>query len=523
MPNRPLRLRLICARLGLLALAAVWTDACLGQGAALPQTVGEAVFRSQWVGPQADRVIDESAFATDGVQPVTDWASKLHKGLYIGSLRIVTGLGAGWEYSNRSYGNSTTNQSATSSPYFAPSLGLDYTRDFGPLALSLGYGGGLVYYLNPDYTSAQSGNQRNPFNQSFRLRLGHTGKRHEANLRATAALGQGENIEAGANTTTLNAQLAGDWSYLLNEFVSLGLYAAGDTQITRYGDDNNSGGDAFNLRLGSAADWLYSGKTTLGVRGNLTYSQQSILGTSVTAPPPAPVVDPATTTTNTSTVVVPLPPPTYTTNTTTSRQAAELLLTAKHSLTSKLLVTSGLGVGYVTSSGITNSAYNGFRPVYNLDIAYTPSEKTRVRAYGGLEGTAIVPDYGLQLSWRPRETSSVSLSIYQDQQFSFTTVDQYQVSRGAVATLQQRFFSKVTFTLSGGWQQTENVALSEDQQNGETTKYSFASIGIRWDLNTWLYWQASVWTSTGNAMTGSGGGQDDSPQTIGSIGLNLIF
>ena len=525
MPNRPPRLHPFCAHLLLLALVALWTDACWGQGAALPQTVGEAVFRSQWVGPQADRVIDESAFATDGVQPVTDWASKLHKGLYIGSLRIVTGLGAGWEYSNRSYGNSTTNQSATSSPYFAPSLGLDYTRDFGPLALSLGYGGGLVYYLNPDYTSAQSGNQRNPFNQTFRLRLSQTGKRHQASLRATAALGQGQDIQAGANTTTLNAQLAGDWSYLLNEFVSLGLYAAGDTQITRYGDDNNSGGDAFNLRLGSAADWLYSGKTTLGVRGNLTYSQQSILTASVTAPPPppAPVVDPAAT--NTA-VIVPLPPPTYTTNTTTyttSRQAAELLLTAKHSLTSKLLVTSGLGAGYVTSSGITNSAYNGFRPVYNLDIEYTPSEKTRVRAYGGLEGTAIVPDYGLQLTWTPRETTSVSVSIYQDQQFSVTTIDQYQVSRGAVATLQQRFFSTVTFSLSGGWEQTENVALSEDQQNGETTKYSFASIGIRWDLNSWMYWQASVWTSTGNAMTGSSAGQDDSPQTIGSIGLNLIF
>jgi len=495
--------------------------------------VSEAVFRSQWVGPQADRVIDQSAYATDGIQPVTDLASKLENGLYIGSLRIMPGLGAGWEYSNRNYNGTTTstNESATSSSYFAPSLGLDYTRDFGPLTLSLGYGGGYVYYLNPDYTSAQSGNTRNPFNQTLRLGLTQVGRRHQANLRASASMGQGQNIDAGANTTTLSGQLNGDWSYLLNEFLTYGMFLGGDAFVTRYGDDNNSGGNAYDLSLGTALDWLYSGKTTLGVRANAVYSSQSILTTSVSLPPAPPPLQPATVVdpeTGEETVVAPAPvlaptPMTNTTTYTTSRQGAEFLLTAKHSLMSKLLVTSGLGVGYVTSSGITNSAYNGFRPVYNLDVDYTPTEKTRVRAYGSLEGTDIVPSFGLQATWTPRETTSANFSIYQTQQFSITTIDQYQVNRGLVATLQQRFFSKVTVSLSGGWQQTENVALSEDQQNGETTDYSFASIGLRWDLNSWLYWQASIWSSTGNAMTGTGGSQNNSPQTVGSIGLNLIF
>lgn len=523
MPNRTSNLFPLFACIVLAVAMVLCAEPSFGQGASPPQTVSEAVFRSQWVGPQADRVIDQSAYTTDGIQPVTDLATKLHNGLYLGSLRIMPGLGAGWEYSNQNYNGSTTstNQSATSSSYLAPSLGLDYTRDFGPLTLSLGYGGGYVYYLNPDYTSAQSGNTRNPFNQTMRLGLSQIGRRHEASLRATASVGQGENIQAGANSTTLSGQLSGNWIYLLNEFLTCGIYLGGDTMITRYGDDNNSGGDAYDLSLGTAADWLYSGKTTLGVRANAVYSSQSILTTSVTLPPAQTTVDPAT---GNETVAAPAPVAiTNTTTSTTSRQAAEFLATAKHSLTSKMLVTSGLGVGYVTSSGITNSAFNGFRPVYNLDVVYNPSEKTRVRAYGSLEGTDIVPSFGLQVAWTPRETTSANLSIYQTQQFSITTIDQYQVNRGAVASLQQRFFSKVTLTLSGGWQQTENVALSEGQQNGDTTKYGFASIGVRWDLNAWLYWQGSIWSSTGNAMSSSSANQDNSPQTVGSIGLNLIF
>lgn len=508
--------------LALLALLLGVLDAS-AQSASPPQTVNEAVFRSRWVGPQADRVIQETftPSSTRDIEPVTDWASKLRQGLYWGSLRFRPGLGLGWEYSNRTYGGQETDAADDNSAFVAPSLGLDYTRDFGPLTVSLLYGGGFVYYVNPDYNSAQAGNQRNPINQTVRLRLGHVGVRHEANFTAGATYGDGENIQVGGNTTTTTVDVGGDTSYSLTEFFTLGTYGAFNSQFTRYGSTDDNGSDLYNARAGVSFDWLATGKTTLGLNVEAGFSVQEILTPAPAAPPTPVVLVPVEGTNGVTAVPVPAAPPAQATRTRTiSRQYAQVLATAAQSVTSKVLVTGGLGAGYVTDDSVPDADYVGIRPVYQFAVTYTPSEKTQVRFDSSFEGVQLVPSVGLSASWNPRETTSFGLSIYQNQNFSITTSSQFQVNRGFILSASQRLFSKISVSVSGGWQQTENRALSSNQANGGDYDYAFLSGAIRWNLNDWLYWQTTIWGSTGNRPQGGG---DNYPETIASTGLNLIF
>ncbi len=132
-----------------------------------------------------------------------------------------------------------------------------------------------------------------------------------------------------------------------------------------------------------------------------------------------------------------------------------------------------------------------------------------------------MPDFGLLVSWQPRQTTGLSLSIYQNQNFSISSSQQFQVNRGFIASVSQRLFSKVAVRLSGGWQQTENLALSSDEANGASTEYVFLSGGIRWDLNDWLYWQTTLWATSGNRTSGSS--DSNQPEGIASTGLNLLF
>lgn len=464
------------------------------QTAQPPETVSEAVFRSQWVGPQADRMMPEQPIVPSSereIEPITDWASKLREGLYYGSLRFRPGLGAGWEYSNRTSGGQETNEGDDNSPFLAPSLGLDYTRDFGPISLSLIYGGGYVYYLNPNFNTAQSGRQRNPLNQSIRMRLGHIGVRHEATLSAGATYGNGENIQVGGNTTTLNASVDGNFTRMITEFFRTGTYAGFSTQMTRYGDDSSNGSDLYSVRAGALIDWLATGKTTLGFNLEAGTSVQETLTSATTS------------------------------ETTISRQYVQIMATGAQSLTSKVLVSGGLGAGYVTDDNVEDAEYVGVRPVYQFSVTYTPSEKTSVRLYSNFGGVELVPSIGLTASWSPRETTSFALSIYQNQNFSLTSSSQFQVNRGFIVSANQRLFSKIKVNVSGGWQQTENRSLSASEASGESYDYAFLSGNIRWDLNDWLYWQTSLWSSTGNRYQGSSSG--DYPETIASTGLNLIF
>lgn len=482
-------------------------------------TVSDATFRSRWAGPQVDETGALALVPTsEGIRPVEDFATKLREGLHLGSLRFRPGLGIGWDYSDRNAeGQDTASLQNNQSFYVAPTLGLEYARETGPWSFAGRYGGAYTYFLNPDYSANGTGSSRNPFNNTASLGVGHSGMRHAADFGAQASYGNGENIQAGGSTTTFAGNASLSYSYLINEFLTTGAYARYDTQITRYEDNTQNGSDLTSLRAGAYLDWLCTGKTTAGIKfeaGRLTSLLVQPTSTNSTV---VSTESGATGTTTTNSVTV------QQENETQVRQFVQLLASAAHNLTAKILIVGGIGASYTVDENIVNidAKYTGLRPVYLFGAQFDPSEKTSLRLYTSLQGADVVPSYGLSFTWRPRLNTAVTLSAYQNQNFSITSLDQFQVNRGFVLGVQQILFSKLTVGLSGGWQQTESVSLSSDVEAADPTEYAYAAANLSWRLNSWASWVATVRASTGNQSQPVN--SLNFPETTASIGLNLLF
>ena len=491
-------LRHVCA---FFAFAAAMAETCWSQaGIASPVgTVTDAVFRSQWVGPQVDRPALVGMVPTgEGIKPVEDMARKVREGLWLGSLRIRPGFGSGWAYSNKNSEGQSTTAGSDQSFFLSPSLGLEFGRDTGPWTISGRAGGGYVYYLNPDYSPNGTGANLNPYNATMSLGIGHSGLRHKFDLGGSASFGNGQSVQGGGSSTQFSGGTGADYTYLVNDFVTTGAFASYSTQLTRYETGEIDGSDVSNLQGGGYIDWLWTGKTTMGVKVEAGRSTQDILGNTTAAGQPAE-------------------------NGVAARQFVQALVPVAHNLTSKVLVVAGAGVGYTQDENIpdASSKYTGFRPVYLLGAQYDPSEKTTMRAYTSFDGIDVVPSYGFSLTWRPRVTTAFTLSAYQNQDFSITTVDQFQVNRGFTAGVQQTVFSRVAVGVSGGWQQTENLSLTEEAPSGGNYDYAFVSGSLRYEINSWASWQATVMGSSGNRVNPTS--SVSFPETTASVGLNLLF
>lgn len=500
--------------------------AALAQVTAPVTTVDDVIFRSRWVGQQVDRPDQIGMVPTDaGIKPVEDFATKVREGIHIGSLRIQPGLGLGWDYSDRtSGGEDTTSIENNQSFFIAPSLGLTYARDTGPWSVLSRYSGAYTYFLNPDYSANGTGAGRNPFNNTLNLGLGHSGTRHSAEFGGAASYGNGENIQAGGYTTTFTGSAVLNYSYLINEFVTFGAFARYDTQILRYEESPDDGSDMNNVRAGAFVDWLATGKTTAGIRFEAGRMTSQLIQTTLPAPAPTPAPTPIPGVSPEPTPApTPVPEPVTQESAVQARQFGQVLLAGAHNVTAKVLLVAGLGASYTVDENIVDvdEKYTGLRPVYLLGVQFDPSEKTMVRAYTSFQGADVVPSYGINLTWRPRINTSFTFSAYQNQNFSVTTLDQFQVNRGFVLGVQQLMFSKLTVGLSGGWQQTESVSLSSSVDAGEPIDYAFAAASLTWSINSWSAWIATVRASSGNQNEPSG--STTFPETTASIGFNLLF
>ncbi|MEX1045668.1 MAG: hypothetical protein WEC73_06025 [Chthoniobacterales bacterium] len=516
--------RHVCA---FLALASVAPDFAAAQSLTAPvSTVTDAVFRARWVGPQADRPELLGLVPTgEGIEPVEDIATKLREGLWLGSLRIRPGLGTGWDYSNRNSQGQQTEASDDQSFYIAPTLGLEYGRRRGPWSISARGGGGYVYYLNPNYSPNGEGSNRDPYDGTLSLGIGHSGLRHSAQLGGSASYGNGQNAQGGGDATQFRSNVTLGYSYLVNDFVTAGAYAAYDTLLTRYENSTIDDSELTNLRGGAYIDWLWTGKTTLGIKaeaGRLTQNirqQEAVVVEEPAAEPadPTAVTAPVVATEPVTTTVL------RTSENLAARQFAQVLGTVAHNLTAKVLLVGGLGASYTVDENIPDpdGRYTGVRPVYLAGLQFDPSEKTTMRLYTSFEGFDVVPSYGFSLTWRPRQTTAFTLSAYQSQNFSITTVDQFQVSRGFVAGVQQTIFSRLAVGVSGGWQQTESISLTEDESDADPYDYGFVSLSFRYSINSWASVQATAISSTGNRSDPTS--SLTFPETSASVGLNLLF
>ncbi|MEI6279233.1 MAG: hypothetical protein WCQ16_07625 [Verrucomicrobiae bacterium] len=473
----------------------------------VPTTVSDAVFRSRWVGLQADRQRPRSAEGLLGLPPaqgpfsaLENAANALREGLSIGPLEIGLGLGLGWEYSNANSNFQSTTPSDESSFFAAPSLSLKYNREIGPWSVSAAYGGGMTYYMNPNYTSAGSGNQRNPFSQTASLAIGHLGTRHALNLQASGSYGTGLNVVTSENTTTANFAASLDWKYTLTAFTDIGTKMSLNNSLNNFGgtsgNANTNSGNLGSFSAGSYADWFATGKCRLRFDVSAGQSTQTLEQQSDA-----------------------------------KRSYVQALVSVKYNFSEKIDIDAGLGARYVEAPQTIAAQYVGLLPVYQIKGTYNPTEKTGLFAEFSLLGTDIMPNFNLGGFWQPRVNTSLSLSVYQNQAFSLTVSQQAQVSRGAVITLSQKFFSKMNVSLSTGWQQTENLSLTTQngaasQQAGQTYSYGFASATMRWNFIEWAYWQGQLYYATGrNNASGyyNSASGENTPETRATFSFNLTF
>jgi hypothetical protein len=117
---------------------------------------------------------------------------------------------------------------------------------------------------------------RNPFDATAALRVGHTGLRHSAEIGGAAGYGNGQNVQSGGNSTQLNANASASYDYLVNDYVTAGAYASYYNLLTTYEDSDLDGSDIAQLRGGASLEWLATGKTTFGVSGEAGRVTQTV-------------------------------------------------------------------------------------------------------------------------------------------------------------------------------------------------------------------------------------------------------
>lgn len=467
------------------------------ESATSPGTVGQQAFRSRWVEQRADtdmlRFMADSGGRLPTEPLLTPWERFLEavrRGLSIGPVGVTFSVGTGWEYSNRTYSGQATNQTDDNSPFVQGSIGLEYSREIGPWSVQAAYRGGLRYFLNENYTAAGTGNQRNPYYQTFSSTIGHTGLRHSGRLALSASTGTGQDTITGQPITTTNYSAGADGEYTLTSLTSLGASAVYSGSLNEQGSGGAGSGTGDLTRFDSRAfvNYLITGKTRLSFEVGAGFDTQQLSDQGEVG-----------------------------------RRYVQTLVGADVGFTSKLRGGARIGTRYTEDENVVSPEAEGLQPAYSLDVSYNPTEKTSLSAQLSLLGAALRPGYRVSASWEPRPNTSLGLSAYQNEGFSLTVSDQVQISRGVVATVQQRFFSKVSLTLSGGYQQTENLSLSgtgeANAQSGEEFAYAFVSATLVYSLREWASLNFSIWTSNGQTTTNV----DDDGETRASVSFNLTF
>ncbi len=156
----------------------------------------------------------------------------------------------------------------------------------------------------------------------------------------------------------------------------------------------------------------------------------------------------------------------------------------------------------------------------NFDEVYYTVEAQEMLRFG-YEGVDVAPSFGLQVDWQFRPTTAASLSLYQNSNFSTYEVDTNLLTRGVLASVQQRLFARVDVSLSGGVEQSEGYGR---QPRGQTPysedPYLFAGISGLWQINSYLALQGYYRGYTGQAGAVV---QQSGLQSRASLSLRLTF
>jgi hypothetical protein len=473
-------------------------------------TLREAEFRNRWSGPQEDRAatpqyfepgggLDEAPVpsqtadaevAESGFEESLDkMAQNIQRGLRFGPLDFQVGLSNGWEFSSQNSFGGGTDFNTSNSFFSAPTLGVLYEREIGVWNLSARYGTGYRYYYNPEYTAAGTDNQRNPLSMSGGIDIGYNTSRLSVNLNASASSGTGYDPVAGANNwqTTTSGGLS--IRYIISEELSTGGAISGtysntaDAQVAP-GETAQPNSNSLNVGASIFTDYMVTPKTNLRFVLSAGEDLQDFEG-----------------------------------GVSEGRRFFDAMIVLTYQIAPKLSVDAGGGAGYVLDQNIPDPEYTGLRPVYNAGINYTPTEKTYFKAKFGMQGADVRPNFSLVAGWDVREKTRLSLSVYQNQGFSSLSPDQYNITRGILGTVAQRFFKGISVSLSAGYEQSEYVSLTSEKLNDPVegpASYWLANASLYWRLREWLGWQNTFQLSSGQ-------GTSDQMQTTFNTSLNLTF
>lgn len=473
-------------------------------------TLREAEFRNRWSGPQEDRVStpqyfepggglddesakskkDELAEAEPGFEESLDnMAEKIQSGLRFGPLDFQLGLSNGWEYSSQNSFGGGTDFNNSNSFFSAPTLGILYEREVGVWNVSARYGAGYRYYYNPEYTAAGTDNQRNPLSMTGGIDLGYNTSRLSMNLNASASSGTGYDPVAGANNwqTTTSGGLS--IRYIISDELSTGGAISGtysntaDAQVAP-GETAQPNSNSLSAGASFFTDYMVTPKTNLRFVLSAGQDLQDFEG-----------------------------------GISEGRRFFDAMIMLTYQIAPKLSVDAGGGAGYVLDQNIPDPEYTGLRPVYNLGINYTPTEKTYFKAKFGMQGADVKPNFSLVAGWDMREKTRLSLSVYQNQGFSSLSPDQYNITRGILGTVAQRLIKGISLSLSAGYEQSEYVSLTSEKLNNPVegpASYWLTNASLYWRLRDWIGWQNTFQLSSGQ-------GTSDQMQTTFNTSLNLTF
>ncbi len=482
-------------------------------------TVQQSQFRSQWVGEQVDQI------------PFGQTMSPLNAlGAVVGSLQtpdqvqrevdasmanleakspfaIKPSLGVGWQTSNQgsmSTNNGVTTYGTDSSPFLAPALALLYDRDHGPWNISGGYSVGYKYYSNQSYVANGTGSLRNPLSQTGLFKVALEMSRYILNALVTASSGTGYDIASASNNrqTTVGANV--DMKYLVSS-VSAVAAKAGYSIQNYSGSTATPNNNTASFYADTVPVYNLSDKTHLSAVLGIGQTSQALQqGTAVTGNVPT------------------------ASNQNATLNYAQALAKVKYDFTAKLSGDVGLGMRYVTASGISNATTIGTKPAWAAGLAYTPTAKTSVTISTGEQGADVVPEFNMILAWQPREKTQVSVALSQSETFANSLTAQYLVNRGIMATLNQRFFSSVEFSVSGGYTMQNYINLSSNQTAGQATSqlpsnFFIANVSLIWRIRDWVNLANTVYYNTGQTVQAAGGGSTTQPQAWYSVSLNFAL
>lgn len=503
------------------AVAALLLSSLCQLGAQGVSTVQQAQFRSQWIGEQVDLIpLGASATPLNGLGAVVgplqtqDQVQREVEASFANltpksPFSFKPGLGVGWEFSNQGSQTQGTNGSsaAGNSPFVAPSIALLYDRDHGPWSISAGYSAGVKYYSNTNYNGGGTSSQRNPLSQTAFFNAGLQMSRYTFSTTATASSGTGYDFSSGSNNRQISSSVSLMMHYILTSYTTV---------------DATAGMSVQNASQSTATPNNNTGSLYTAVTPTYELSDKTHLSAVIGAGSSTQGLQQGTTT----------PGNAATTNATSSSLSyAQLLAKVRYDFTAKCSFNLALGARDVTSSqSTTSSSYTGIKPSWTAAFSYTPTPKTSVNLSLGEQGSDVVPELSLGLSWKPREKTQVSIALTQTQTYASTLNSQYQVSTGIIGTLNQKLFSSVDLNVNAGYTQQRFVNLASSQSSGLSGQTSSQLPGSMYLGQLNLNWRIRDWVSLANTLTYSTGqnqsvGQSAStqPQIWYAISLNFAL